>query len=72
MVNFDFFVLIVRILYDMSKCAAVSTCAHMHVYTTAVEEYPVMHCRLTFALLTQNRFGHPEVKTGDTSEFLAI
>lgn len=72
MVYFDFFVLILRILSELSKCAAVSTWVCMHAYTTVVEDYPVMFCRLNFALLIQNRFGHPEIKTGYTYKFLAI
>jgi len=60
------------VLSKLSKCAALSTCAHMHAYIAIVEDYPVMLCRLKFALLIQNRFGYPEIKTGDTYEFLAI
>lgn len=31
-----------------------------------------MHCSPKFVLLTQNRFGHPEIKIGYRYEFLAV
>lgn len=56
----------------MLQLVCVCTCIHMHAYTAVVEDYPVMLCRLKFTLLTQNWFGHPEIKTGYMYRFLAI
>ena len=72
MVYFDIFVIILRILSELPKCAAASTCVHMLAYTTVVEDYPVMLSRLKFALLTQNRFGHSEIGIEYPYECLAI
>lgn len=56
----------------LSRCAAVGTHVNMHAYTAVVEDYPIMLCRLKLAFLSQNMFGHPEIKIGYTYELLAI
>lgn len=43
----------------------------MHAYTTLDEDYPNA-LQAWFALLTQNVFGHPEIKIQYVYEFLAI
>lgn len=50
----------------MSRCAAVGTHVNMHAFTAVVEDYPIMLCRLKLAFLSQNTFGHPEIRKGYT------
>lgn len=64
------FVRFLRILSELFRCVALSVYARS--YVTVGEEYLVMHCSPEFALLTQNRFGYPEIKTGYPCKVLAV
>lgn len=64
------FVLFLRVLSELFRCVALNVYAHS--YVTVGEEHSVMHCSLEFALLTQNRFGHREIKIWYSYEFLAV